>query len=220
MTLATDIAGDYAYLDGTEAVTLTKPGTTSTTSVSAALRRRVTTREAAASNGHYTTADVAWHLPQSLVTTQPALGDKVLDSSSVYWTILSVSRDTLGTRWRCISRDLAVANRLDTFVTIEYSTIAKGVGGAVERDWSDWRSGVRARIQPQAVTQDVENRTRVGRATHVVFCDLDAGELSAAVRFRVRDEAGATYTVLAVRAPERIDELTQLDVVETPWLLG
>src|SRR3990167_4966959 len=132
MTLATAIAGDYTLFDGLESVTIVKPGTTSTTSVASALRRGGTTREAAASQGKYTTADVVWHLPKSLVTTQPALGDKVLDSAAVYWTILDVTKATLGTRWKCVTRDVAGANRLDCWVAIERGVTVKGRGGRSE----------------------------------------------------------------------------------------
>ena len=220
MTLATAIANDYTLFDGNEAITLQKPGTTTTTAVSAALRRAGTTREAAASQGKYTTADVGWHLPQSLVTTQPALGDKVLDSAAVYWTILDVTKATLGTRWKCVTRDVAVANRLDCWVAIERGVTVKGRGGAVEQQWEECQAGVRARIQPLAATEEVENRTRIQRATHTVFCDLAISAVPDGSRYRVRDEGGAYYTVLAKRMPEQIGSLLELDGVKTPWPLG
>lgn len=218
MTLSTDMAGDYAYLDGLEAVTLIKPGSTASTSVASALRRAVSVREAAASGGRYTTSDLVWHLPQSLVTTQPALGDKVRDAASVDYTILEVHKETLGTRWKCITRDLAVAHRLDTLVTIERGDTVKGVGGAAEPVWDVWLAGVRARIQPIEGRTEVENQQRIDRATHTVF--VDAADFRPDHRSRVKDESGAVYAVIGYRQPAAIGRLLELDVVAAPWPFG
>ncbi|MGA2031671.1 MAG: hypothetical protein ABSG68_05405, partial [Thermoguttaceae bacterium] len=53
-----------------------------------ALRRAVTTREAAASGGRYTTSDVTWHLPAAELSAPPQLADIIRDQDGCRWTVL------------------------------------------------------------------------------------------------------------------------------------
>jgi len=49
--------------------------------------------------------DLVWHLPNTnMGAAVPKVGDTITDSTSVIWAVLAVSKDTLGTRWRCITR--------------------------------------------------------------------------------------------------------------------
>ena len=105
MTLATDIASDMATFDGLETVTLyDQSANTSDTSVSA-LRRALSHREVQL-NGPIgiEPSDVACHVQANTTAIVPVPGDSITDSGSVVFTILSVSKDTLGSRYRCVCR--------------------------------------------------------------------------------------------------------------------
>jgi len=102
MTLVSDIAGDWAYIDGVEDVTHTsRPAGTETASVKALRRPR--------SLGHRSSESFAvdpdtivWHLWSTTLTVRP--GDLITDGDSEAWIIESCERTTLNTRWRCVCR--------------------------------------------------------------------------------------------------------------------
>jgi head-tail adaptor len=150
-----DPSADFVSVcDGLEAVTLHHRRGESET-IANALHREVTTREAIASNGKYTTADTRFHFPVSSVDSMPMLGDRIEDASGEYYTILEVQSATLGKRYKCVCRNLAIVNGLDSIITIEKAAYAKGTQGAIERTWKTWRK-TRARIQPIESTRDKE----------------------------------------------------------------
>ena len=105
MTLATDIASDMAGFDGVETVTLTDVSAgTSDTSVTG-LRGPLSHREVMMNGpAGLEPGDVAWNLQANTTAIVPIPGDTITDGDSVVWTILSVTKATLGTRWRCIGR--------------------------------------------------------------------------------------------------------------------
>ena len=107
MTFATDIANDYEVFDGTETVTYSNVanGAVSSTdaTVPGALRRNVQKSQLGGELA-LTPQDLVWHLPVATLTGTPKVGDTITDSGSVVWNMLAVSKDTLGTRWRCITR--------------------------------------------------------------------------------------------------------------------
>ncbi len=108
MTLATDIANDMADMDGIETVTLTgyRSGSTVTDTSVTALRRALSHREVDAGGPvGLDPSDLVWHLQANTITTiVPAPGDTITDGDSVVWTVISASKETLGTRWRCLTR--------------------------------------------------------------------------------------------------------------------
>jgi len=107
MTLATDIAGDHSVIDGTETVTVTPQNPTGTADSSVtALRRQLSRRELQFSGIiGLTPDDMVWHLWETTMSMSSVkAGDLITDSASVVFTILSASKDTLGTRWRCPCR--------------------------------------------------------------------------------------------------------------------
>lgn len=108
---------DLAIADGIETVALVRrgddpdaPGTV----IQNVLRRAVTTREVAASDGRYTTSDVTWHIPAAELADPPQVGDMLRDSGGQRWTVLEVAATALGSRWRCTARRLAVVEGLDS----------------------------------------------------------------------------------------------------------
>src|SRR5437016_14482984 len=109
MTLQWDPRGDFLdAADGLEAVTYAALNG-ATTSVSGALRRRITEQEAAASGGRYTRRDVRWHLPAAQLASPPQVGATIADSQGQTWTILQVDHDPRSSRWRCWCRLLGLA---------------------------------------------------------------------------------------------------------------
>lgn len=138
-----------SVVDGIEPVTLLRPGTPLAIEL-AALRGAVSQREAAASTGRYTAADVAWHLPGRTFTPEPRVGDLLVDGGGRRWTILSVTRATCGARWRCICRSLAVEQGLDDYIDLERAVATKSAAGAEVLAWRPWRTGLACRVQPVA----------------------------------------------------------------------
>src|SRR4051812_10545285 len=106
MTLATDIASDYAGFDGVETVTLTPratPGSPNTTVK--ALRGPVKRSEIYNLGGTLglSTRSTAFSLfTASLAGTEPIDGDKITQGDGKVWIILSAELLTLGTRYRCL----------------------------------------------------------------------------------------------------------------------
>lgn len=100
----------YLKMPGTEAVTLTtkrgvKNEATTTVTVSHAWMRDITRDDVA--RGLVTSAPegIVWNIPNVLLAgAEIETGDTITDSSSVVWTVMSVSRVRLRTHWRCICR--------------------------------------------------------------------------------------------------------------------
>ena len=203
-TLFTPTTEFVNTVDGLEAVTIKYPGTAGTTSVTHAKRRQVSTREAAASGGRYTTSDVSWHLPQTEATTRPKLGSKIVDSDSVYWTVLSVDDATRSTRWRCVSRALAIVAGLDTYVTVQRARYSKGQSGAAQPTWKEFAAGVKARIQPEGGDATVLAGAKIFDRRFRITLETEVAVDQAC---RIIGSDGAIYNVKSTQNPQAIDEL-------------
>jgi hypothetical protein len=197
--------------DGTEAVTFLRRGRTpgdGGVPIAHALRRAITAGQAAivnrgdvhksvASGGRCIGADLVWHLPVAELPDAPRLGDMILDGENQSWTILLVKRATLGARWRCETRNVAVAYGLDDTIAVLKSTGVPGV-------WRTWLTGIRARIQPadvKIVNDDYMPRT-------IVRYRIFLGENTVLDHTcRLRGADGTIYTPTASLGAERIGEL-------------
>jgi hypothetical protein len=195
--------------DGLQAVTLDRRNAANT-SVTNALQRAVGTSEAAASNGKYTAEDVRWHLPIAECATRPDPGDRILDGGGDYWTVLAVREATLSRRWACICRNVEVVNHLDTTLTIEKATWAKGTGGAMEASYSVWRV-VRGRIQP--LTADIVDEQGAAR-TAIGYRIYIGEDLAITQDHRVKDPAGNYYRIDGYTRSEDIGGLQTIDASE------
>jgi hypothetical protein len=215
--MSLDPSDDFsAVCDGLETVTLCRRGSTPGdpgTVVAHALSSGVTMREAAASSGRYTASDVTWHLPVAELPDAPRLGDLIVGGQR-RWTVLEVQRTTLGTRWRCIARSLAVVYGLDDTVTILKATYGKGTGGAAEATWFPWKTGVRARIQPVESRTGSRHEALQSVTRFQIFVEE---ELALDQSHRILAADGRIYKVLGVRGAERIGELQTIDAESTPW---
>jgi hypothetical protein len=189
---------------------VTRLGGADAIAVAHALRQAIHTREAERSQGRYTTADVGWSLPASEIPEPLRPGDAIVDAAGQRWTVLEVSQLSHRTRWRCVTRNLAVFHGLDDCIDLEKAEFAKGEGGAKEPTWQVWQTGLRARIQPV----EAEMHAQHGRQTTVqrfkVF--LEAA-LPVDETMRIRGPDGATYTITGFQKAEAIDALMEIDAV-------
>jgi len=222
-----DPSADFAQvIDAAEAVTLLRrgsdPGAPGTT-VAHALRRAIAAAEAGVvnrndvkkrmpSNGQYMASDVAWHLPAAELPEAPRLGDVILDAAGQRWTILEVKQVTLGARWRCGARNLAVAHGLDHTITVLKAVYAKGSCGAAEAAWRTWKTGVRARIQPAEVKVETSGYARQIAARFRIFVadDLDLDQTH-----RILGPDGTAYRIVGSLGAERIGELQVIEAEVT-----
>ncbi len=213
MTFDFDPSDDLANVaDGTTPVTVTRPGSSTTCEVTHALRCAVRIREAERyrkREGQYTASDVAWHLPASEMPDAPRPGDVIVDGDGQRWTVLDVQETTLDSRWRCISRNLAVVHGLDQYVDIEKATYTKGQGGAEQPAWRTWKTGLRAKIQPAdvQVKDEQERRDTAARFKVYLMEDLEVDHTH-----RIKGPDGTIYRVTGSRKADRIDALMEIDV--------
>lgn len=107
MTLASSLAADYAIIDGVETVTFTPQNPTGTAVTTAKALRRVLNKTDWAMAGvtGIAASDTVWHVwDGTLGGAVPKQHDIITDSAAVVWTIITLSKETLGTRWRCVCR--------------------------------------------------------------------------------------------------------------------
>jgi hypothetical protein len=205
MTVLLDLQTDFAAIaDRLEAVTLQRGDGSGVVAILAVLRRAITTREAAISDGKYTTADVRWHLAASELAQPPRLGDRIVDGSGEAWTILLTRLATCGSRYECIARNLAIAGGLDTLVTIRREVATKGTSGAVERSWENYRINVRARIQEQAAVRSEQHGRQSGVVTAKVYV---AEQILVDNGFQIVAADGTVYEVTGFESPDSIGSL-------------
>jgi hypothetical protein len=208
-----------AVADGLETVTLLRRGSTlgvAGTVIAHALRRAMSAAEAAivtrgdihknvASAGQHMAFALVWHLPIVELPTAPRLGDVILDAQGQRWTILEVKRATLGVRWRCETKNVAVAFGLDDTISV---VKAAGTSGSGETVWQTWRTGIRARVQPNftSITRTDEVSTTI---THYRIFVEENVEVDHTCCIRGAD--GMIYTITAAIGAGRIGELQVIE---------
>jgi hypothetical protein len=217
MSLSFDPSDDLSTVaDGTERVTLLRRGSTTGaagTVIAHALRRAITAGEAAIVNrgdihkhvpsgGVQRADDLVWHLPVAELIEAPRLGDVVLDGEGRRWTVLVVKRATLGARWRCETRDVAIAHGLDDTISVLKSA---GTSGPT---WRTWKTGIRARIQPIETKILADAETPSTTTTYRIFVEEQL-ELDHTCRLRGAD--GLIYTITSTTGAERIGELQVIE---------
>ena len=207
-----DPSADFAQVaDGSESVTVYRRGATPGSpgvAVAHALRRAVTAREAARSNGRYTASDVTWHLPCAELGDAPGLGDVIADSQGRRWTILDVQLATQQTRWRCTAREPAIAYGLDDTITILKAAYHKGAGGAAQASWQPWKTGVRARIQPVATEIATAHAARQATTKYRIFV---AEDVALDHTHRIQGPDGTLYRITRISGAEQLGELQTIE---------
>jgi hypothetical protein len=196
--------------DGLEPVTFRRRGAAQGILLPAALRRLLTRAEIAASGGAALFGDLAWYLPVTPLAAPPAPGDLLVDAHGARWTILALQASALGGPLRCLTRNLALAARLDSLVTIQRAEFAPGASGAAEPRWRDEYSGVPARLAP------LDNSAQLDHAlwgTLRRFRLTLADDLPLDVDRRILAPDGALYHVVRAGDRQQIDQLPWAEVV-------
>jgi hypothetical protein len=107
VSLTTDIATDYQYIEGVETVSLTpqNPAATAKTGVQA-LRKAIGGDPLVNATLGIDPSDVVWHLWSGTITGgyEPKNGDIITDADSAVFTILSVSYSIRSSRFICNCR--------------------------------------------------------------------------------------------------------------------
>lgn len=116
----------------------------------------------------------------------------LLDGSGQRWTILEVKRATLGARWRCGTKNVAVAFGLDDTISVLKAVGAADDAGSGQTTWRTWRTGVRARIQPIQTTITNVAGTAATTTTYRIFVEenLDLNHTCC-----IRGPDGTLYTI-------------------------
>jgi predicted nucleic acid-binding Zn ribbon protein len=218
-----DLLTDFPnVIDGAESVTLLRRGSDPGgvgIAIAHALRCAATTSEATIinssnvrksqpSDGQYLAGDVLWHLPIAEIADAPRLGDAILDAANQRWTILAVKRVVLGSRWRCVTRNLVIAHHLDDTITLLKARYVKTACGAAEPLWQTWRTGIRARIQPAQVALKIDAQTRQAVQKYHIFV---AEDLEIDATHCILGPDGATYRITSSLGDYRIGELQVLE---------
>ena len=171
------------------------------TNVPKSLRRAISTKEAAASGGKYLSSDVAFHLDQSIHPARPAIGATITDTDGD-WTVLEVGNQTLGNRWRCVSRQLWIDPALT--VTITAPTTTKGTTGAIERTWATLAENVVAKIEIDRETVEAGSGNRASFKFVTIYF---ASPQTLHTGYRIEASDGSTYEVSAWEGFSQVDAL-------------
>ena len=204
------IADDMDIFDGTQTVSITYREDDETVAVPKALLRKISTSEAANSNGQYLSSDVICNVRGSSIVTAPKVGDTLTDASDVAWTILAVHRATLGTRWRLILRDRSISSTtvtLDSLINIEVASYTKSDGGSQTATWSTLQEDVAAHIQDNGANAVVENGKREVEAQFSIFCE---DQYVVGENHRIVDSEGTVYRVTGYRNRDSITDLYEI----------
>jgi head-tail adaptor len=206
-----DPQADFALVaDQLEVVTLRRADGSAAAAIGAALRLAVATHEAAASDGRYTANDVRWHLPAAELAAPPRLGDRIVDAAAGCWTILETRLQTCGSRWECVTRNLALTGGLTSFVTILREVAVKGASGAVEPTYVPLASAVAARIQELSSRRHEEH----GRQSGIVEAKIYLAEqITVDNGCRVQAADGTLYEITGYEQPDSITSLFTINAI-------
>lgn len=188
--------------------------TPDTESLTKCLRRNVSTTEAAASDGKLLAGDTRWHLSINELATQPSLGSTLTDAAGDVYTILEVRKDTLSSRWRCVTRNLRVVHNLSQLATIQTRTIAVGDAGAAEDTWATRQEQVPCRLEPVSVDSEVVNGVRRATGRWLLYLAADVS-LDASHRIVV---GGTNYEYIGHSDTERLDMMQVAEIRD--WRRG
>ena len=179
------------------------------------LKRAVSTREAAASNGTIRQDDVAFHFATAVVGGPIRLGDTIREESpdwstgEVLWTVMAVSNETLFNRVRCVCRNLVITENLETTVTIEVGDFSAATGGPSEVVWTTLHANLLARLQIEEANRESVHGRRVLKRKGTIFI---RETIEVRAHHRIVAENGDIYRVTGFDQPERIGELFRIQV--------
>ncbi len=205
MAVVLNVQGDFSdIVDGLEVVTLRRRGSSTTIPVAKAWRFSSKTEDPESANGATVRNDVQWQFEWDESNGEPRLGDTILDANNQCWTILTIEQLRTKTRYRCLTRNLAVTHGLDQRVDIQQAVWEDLGSGPEITSWRTVQAAVPARIQPDRLTVDNLASPATSTATYRIILE-ETLELDHDHRFV--DTKGTVYQLLEFKQAERIDVL-------------
>ena len=211
MSIELDVTTDMELLvDGTENITLQHRHSLQKLAISSARRQRQITQEATPSAGDAQQTDCTWHFSLLPSEAAPQLGDVLIDGKAMHWTILEVRELTSLGRWKCQTRNLAVAFGCEDRVDIQRPVWEDlGSGPEIVR-WIDVGTSLPVKIQPISLVPDNNVAPTTAEQTYRIILsetlDLEPGD-------RFVGETGETYTLQSYIQTERLEVLPIAEVV-------
>lgn len=224
--LTLDFSQDYLQWVNTESVTLQNPpfpGGPKVT-IDVARRRALTYKELTASQGAYTSQDLALLVPTTLLPDgfRPKPGCKwIADGSDTEYTALEANpqkRDSSDYQtWKLVSRNLALAYELADLIDIERPTLTYDTAGALVKEWPPKKGEVPyksllAKVQLQQEAMTDERLIRGFTGTHLVIVSKEI-----VIGPDDRIKWGSLYLeIVGYHNAQRIDELPVIDAELRP----
>lgn len=215
-----NLSQDYLVFDGYEAVTYqrTTLADGNLDTVSHALRRSPSAREASPSGGAYTATDLDWVIPKAVLIQgmAPKVGDVVIDGDSSRWTVLNAAFWAMQNTWRLQCRNLTLHYDLRHRVDIERPGISFDNAGVAVKQFPPSGGRVAYGDLPcrvQLLSQEIANERglRGFQGTHAVIVDR---QVAVTNDDRVKwVENGVTYylDIVGYHDAQRIDSLPVID---------
>lgn len=219
MSFSLDIANDFAEIvDGLSSVGL-RDRSGQQYGLENVLRRAVRTREAAASNGHYTASDVAFHVPITATSSKVMPGWKIVDNDG-QWTVLERGIETLRNRHRFVCRNAALVYDLTQRVNLQTATWAKNAAGAQESTWVTTQTDVPCRWNYVSGDNEVEHQLRNQPRQVTLFLE-QSSLIGPDTRFiATSGDASIVLNVISWVDAESIGKLQQVNCEVVPWPLS
>ena len=210
-----DVSADYLIWEGDGTRTITYTSRQSPTSDLAAqvatytLRRAVSAREVAASNGRYTGSDVNFHVPAGLLPYTAKPGDLITDSDGTDYRVLDASLETLSSRWKCVCRNPVIAYQLYDLINVEEPALTLDASGAAVRTWTETYRQVHCRVQPEEAAVHDSFGTRGQYIRYTVYLSKELVIDAREARVIWKD---LTLDVIRYRSSEVLEALPTLEV--------
>lgn len=219
-----DPIGDFEKIaDGLRPVTLSPVDKVNVPDI-ISLRRAVTHKEAAKSNGRYTTSDSVFHVSTVAYAERLPLGSVIIEADGTQWVVLEHAKQTLLARWRYVVRlleiieqgpDTSDGSRPLSGVFREVATFTKSVSGALEPTWKRDASPVVVRFDPIEETRAVENNYSHFPLKAIGYFQNEI-EVSDRVRF-VDTSTDTVYKPMKAMGREKIGELFAVECEVSRW---
>lgn len=193
-----DLDDDFDVFDNTETVFITRPGKTEAIKV-CALRRQLSVREAAPSEGAYTSRDVAFSIRRSSVCkSPPGVGGVITTLDNEVFTIKGVDKVTLKSRFRVWCGEPVIEGDLDDELTFEEPVSKLDEYSAPYTEWTAVYSNVPGKIHTEETKSMVAFSSRQDAPDVKVYAK-NVPEVKP--NWRVKGRDGEYYNIFKVTTP-------------------
>ena len=171
-------------------------------------------KEAAISNGAYTTRDVVWKLPNNLVDAAPKPGDLIVAEKEpkIKWTALDVSYSPLHKTYKLTCRALAIEYDLRDTATI-WGPLNRQDAAAGRMPTFVPGASTAARFQEEAGETTMERGGLRQKRRYKIYLE---DEVTVGPEDQIRDQDGGIYDYVSHEAPDRIDSLMVVTAERRP----